>query len=91
MCPSLVRVLQDQGNQTSVIKDDDEMEEEREGVETDYDGVLHHADVSCSCVCMYMCAHEVKCVGVCVYMLVYACMYVCMLGLCDNQTFDYCN
>lgn len=44
-------VLQDQGNQTSVIKDDDEMEEEREGVEADYDGVLHHADVSCVCIC----------------------------------------
>jgi len=41
---------QDQGNQTSVIKDDDDMEEEREGVEADYDGVLHHADVSCNFV-----------------------------------------
>ena len=60
MCAS-----QDQGNQTSVIKDDDEIEEEREGVEADYDGVLHHADVSCVCVCVCLCAHC-------------ACVYLCM-------------
>ena len=58
-----MRALQDQCNQTSVIKDDDEMEEEREGVEADYDGVLHRADVSCVCMCL--CAHC-------------ACVYLCM-------------
>lgn len=38
--------VQDQGNQTSVIKDEEEMEDDdKEGVEADYEGVLH-TDVS---------------------------------------------
>lgn len=83
MCHLLVYMSQDQGNQTSVIKDDDEMEEEREGVEADYDGVLHHADVSCN-VCVvhvYVCIEKYSNSRVWVY--VFTCVYWSVHLLCS--------